>query len=112
MKKIILAVLLLMSIINIASASVSVVTIVKIVSAAVSLYKVTPEAEYTITIVDANGRGMTYCVSSATAAIKAAIVALENGAQYVNLDSVYPTVNPSCHNKTYYKRDIEYLKNR
>ncbi|MBE6182527.1 MAG: hypothetical protein E7148_07530 [Rikenellaceae bacterium] len=116
MKKILFSVIMLLGIYTTstiqAAAPVTIGAIVAAVKAAVSLYEATPNAEYTVTIVDGQGRGATYSVSSATAAIKAAIVALENGARSVNLDSVYPTVHPSCRNRTYYKSDLNYLRSR
>ena len=99
--------------VNIVSAQVITIgAIVKAVGAAVAIYNATPDAEYTVTVVAQDGKSSTFSVSSATAAIKAAIVALENGAHSVNLDSVHPTVHPSCRNKTYYQKDIPYLRSR
>lgn len=112
MKKILLTVVVMMFGVSVASAQVGIGigAIVKAVSAVVALYKAVPDAEYTVTIVAENGQSSTYSVSSRTAAIKAAIVALENGAHSVNLDSAYPTVHSSCRNKTYYRGDIDYLR--
>ena len=113
MKKILLLIVVMVLGVNVASAQVVTIgALVKAVGAAVALYKAAPDAEYTVTIVAENGQSSTHSVSSATAAIKAAIVALENGAHSVNLDSAYPTVHPSCRNKTYYRKDINYLRSR
>ena len=115
MKKILLSVVMLFGISTStiqAADPATIKAIVAVVEAAVALYEAVPNAEYTVTIVDGQGIGATYSVSSATAAIKAAIVALENGAQSVNLDSIHPTVHQSCRNKTYYKSDLNYLRSR
>ncbi len=113
MKKILLSIVVMVFGVSVASAqAVTIGALVKAVGAAVALYKAAPNAEYTVTIVAENGQSSTHSVSSATAAIKAAIVALENGAHSVNLDSAYPTVHPSCRNKTYYRKDINYLRSR
>ena len=110
MKKLFMLIAAVLFSVNIVSAQV--ITIVKTVGAAVAIYNATPDAEYTVTVVAQDGKSSTFSVSSATAAIKAAIVALENGAHSVNLDSVHPTVHPSCRNKTYYQKDIPYLRSR
>ena len=113
MKKILLLIAVMVFGVSVASAQVVTIgALVKAVGAAVALYKAAPDAEYIVTIVAENGQSSTHSVSSATAAIKAAIVALENGAHSVNLDSAYPTVHPSCRNKTYYRKDINYLRSR
>ena len=113
MKKILLSIVVMVFGVSVASAqAITIGALLKAVGAAVALYEATPDAEYTVTIVAENGQSSTRSVSSATAAIKAAIVALENGAHSVNLDSVHPTVHPSCRNKTYYRKDINYLRSR
>lgn len=95
----------------IATASAIGAAIVSVAGATVTIKNAIPDAEYTVEYAGSDGVKYAVC-NSADQAILVAKVALQNGAEYATIRSSLPTVHPTCRNKTYYPKDIEYLNSR
>lgn len=115
MKKILLAVVFCFGVCYAQAQALTAAAIAKAITWAVgtsaTVYKSMPDAEYTVEFKGSDGAAYVK-VDSADEAILAAITALENGAEYAHIRSKYPTVHPSCRNKKYTKKDIDYLRSR
>lgn len=85
--------------------------IVAVAGGTVTIKNVIPDAEYTVEFAGSDSVQYAVC-NSANQAILVAKVALQNGAKYATIRSSLPTVHPTCRNKTYYPKDIEYLNSR
>ncbi|MBQ2797393.1 MAG: hypothetical protein IJF01_06655 [Tidjanibacter sp.] len=115
MKKILISLIMCMGIYCTQAQVLTATAVAKAISwavgASVTAYKACPTAEYTVEYKAKDGVAYVK-LSSANEAILAAIVALENGAEYAHIRSQYPTVHPSCRDKRYTKSDIKYLRSR
>ena len=95
----------------VATASAIGTAIVAVAGGAVTIKNAIPNAEYTVEYAGSDEVKYAIC-NSANQAILVAKVALQNGAKYATIRSSLPTVHPSCRNKTYYPKDIDYLNSR
>ncbi len=95
----------------VATASAIGSAIVAVAGATVTIKNAIPDAEYTVEFAGSDGVKYAVC-DSANQAILVAKTALQNGAEYAKIRSSLPTVHPTCRNKTYYPKDIEYLNSR
>ena len=76
-----------------------------------TLYNAIPNAEYSVYVTGNDGSKYTKA-SSCDEALGQAITALENGAVKVEIITARATIHKSCYDKTYYPRDIDYLRSR